>query len=139
MARDPKNLDLPANPPIDEAWLRRLPPRRELVARYALRGLFHARLGADRRFSARVDELRALLDLDEDGLAAIMIEVRALKATMEKGFAAAAAAPPERPSIRNPSRPSSATSAPRRAARKTRKPRAGAKPRGRRPIPHLIA
>lgn len=64
----------PRDPKIDR-WLRSLEPRQELTVRYAMREHFPT-VRADRKFSARVDELRAALNPDEDQLAMIIRDAR---------------------------------------------------------------
>lgn len=64
-----------------ETLLDGLDYRTELVYRFALRGLSeHCR--GDRRFNLQTDALQALLRLDEDGLAEVFTEARALQAML---------------------------------------------------------
>lgn len=64
-----------------EELLRGLDHRTELVYRFALRAISpHCR--GDRRFNLQTDALQALLRLDEDGLAEIFTEARALQAML---------------------------------------------------------
>ena len=59
-----------ADPKIED-WLRAHEPRNELTLWYSIRGRFHSAKGSA-AFSARVDELFAALNPDEDELAAIL-------------------------------------------------------------------
>jgi hypothetical protein len=65
------------------AWLRTVEPRQELCIRYAMRGRFMA-CRADRAFAARIDELFALLNPNEDEYAAILRDARAIGAAIVK-------------------------------------------------------
>jgi hypothetical protein len=64
------------------ALLRSLDPRRELATRYALRGMFLANIGADRAFSARINELRKQLRLADKGFAEVLQEADAIGHSM---------------------------------------------------------
>ena len=70
----------PHDPAIDE-FLRSLEPRQELVLRFAMRQRF-ASMRADRKFDARVDELRQQFD-DEDRLAMICADANLVAAQIE--------------------------------------------------------
>jgi hypothetical protein len=78
----PATVTRPADPKIDR-WLRRQPPRVELALRYAARGRFDD-TKSSARFNARVDELSALLQPNEDELAAVMQKARTLGAATEQ-------------------------------------------------------
>ena len=64
-------------------WLLSLEPRQELVIRYALRAHFPA-MRADRENTARVDELREAMRVDENGLAMILADARMVAKDIEK-------------------------------------------------------
>ena len=77
---------MPASDPQDPAliaWLRTLEPRQELCIRYTVRGQFTA-CRADQAFNARVDELFALLNPDEDEYADILRDARLIGAVLTK-------------------------------------------------------
>ena len=66
--------------PAIEEWLRSLEPRHELVLRFAMRWRF-AELRVDRKFDARVEELRALFD--EARLALILADANLVSEQIE--------------------------------------------------------
>jgi hypothetical protein len=71
----------PTDPRLD-SWLRKQPPRVELALRYSMRGRF-MKAKASPAFSARIDELFALLKPGEDELAAIMRHAREIGAAID--------------------------------------------------------
>jgi hypothetical protein len=70
------------DPKLDR-WLRRQPPRVELALRYATRGQFDT-AKSSRAFNARIDELFATLNPDEDALAAIVRHAREIGGALEQ-------------------------------------------------------
>jgi hypothetical protein len=72
----------PLSPEIDQ-WLRTLNPLQELATRYALRGLY-PEVRANQKFTARIDELRAQLNPDEDQLADILTYARTIGDQLRK-------------------------------------------------------
>ena len=64
-------------------WLRSLEPRQELVLRYALRARY-PEMRADRENTARIDELRDQMQLDEDRLAMILADASMIAKDIEK-------------------------------------------------------
>lgn len=71
----------PRNPRLI-TLLRSLEARRELAARFALRGMFLDNVGHDRAFAARIDELRKKLRLNDNGLATVLREADAISGAM---------------------------------------------------------
>lgn len=72
----------PLDPQFDR-WLRSIEPRSELVMRYAMR-IRWPEVRANRKFSARIDELQAQLPTDEDYLALIQKDARTAAEKMEE-------------------------------------------------------
>jgi hypothetical protein len=69
---------MPANGLLDPAldrWLRSIEPRQELVVRYAMSSHF-AEVRGNKKFSARVDELKAQLRPNPTQRAMILAEAR---------------------------------------------------------------
>ena len=64
-------------------WLRSLEPRQELVLRYALRARY-PEMRADHENTARIDELRDQMQLDEDRLAMILADASMIAKDIEK-------------------------------------------------------
>ena len=64
-------------------WLRALEPRQELVVRCALRARY-PEMRADHENTARIDELRDQMQLDEDRLAMILADASIIAKDIEK-------------------------------------------------------
>lgn len=72
----------PLDPAI-ERWLRSIEPRQELTVRYAMRARFPT-VRASRKFTARIDEVRAALNPNEDQLAMIIADARLVEESLDE-------------------------------------------------------